>query len=393
MEKHALIISTVSGFLLKFESDNVSILQDLGYIVHYASNFNEQFYHFRPEELEERGIRVHHIDVARSPYQLRTNAVALRQVLDIIRTYDIRLIHCHEPMGGVLGRLAAAVQNDPRIKVIYTAHGFHFYKGAPLINNTLYYAAERILAHYTDALLLINGEDLARSRKLKLRSGGIVRLIPGVGLDMDSYYEADAAAFRAFRQSYGIADDAFFLLSVGELNENKNHLVVLKALKSLRDRGLLPQELVYGICGEGFLHQKLEQWCRELGLSEHVCLYGYCVDVRPYICMSNASIFPSKREGLGMAALESLSMGRPVIASDNRGTREYMRPGENGYLCRWDDPESFAEMILRLHRMSAQEYEALCRACRPSVTHFSRRTTHQIMTSVYMELDRKVCEE
>lgn len=393
MKKHALILSTVSGFLLKFESDNVQILQQMGYVVHYAANMNEQFYHYNPEELAALGVQFHHVDVARSPYQLRSNAAALRQVLQIIRNYDIRLIHCHEPMGGVLGRLAAAIQNDPRIKVIYTAHGFHFYKGAPLVNNTLYYAAERFLAHYTDVLILINGEDLDNSRKLTLRSGGSVHLIPGVGLDMEFYREADASASRVCRQNYGVAEDAFFLLSVGELNENKNHLVVLRALKSLKDRGLLPRELIYGICGEGFLHQKLEQWCREFGLMDHVRLYGYCSDVRPYISMADVFLFPSKREGLGMAALEALSMGKPVVAADNRGTREYIRPGENGYLCRCDDPESFAEMILRIYRISAQEYASVCQACRPSVAHFSRENTHRIMKSVYESLDRKVCRQ
>lgn len=390
--KQALIISTVSGFLLKFESENVKLLQSMGYQVHYAANMDEPFYAFRREDLAAMGVQAHHIPVARSPYMLRINAKALRALVKIVRECSISLIHCHEPMGGVLGRLAAAMVPERKIRVVYTAHGFHFYEGAPIVNKTVYYTAERLLARFTDELVLINREDFLAAERFRLKSGGGVWQIPGVGLDLDTYARPDPEERARCRAERGIGQDRFLVLSVGELNENKNHQVILKAMKDLKDRGLLPENLCYGICGEGFLRDELQRMIREFGLSDVVQLYGYCVNVREYLSMADAVAFPSIREGLGMAAVEALAMGIPVLAADNRGTREYMRPGENGFVCEWDDVSGFAGMLLRLYRMDPQEREEMGRRCRASVEGFSSIHTADIMKKVYEKIDEKVEE-
>ncbi len=391
--KQALIISAVSGFLLKFESDNVQLLQSMGYQVHFASNMQEQFYHFREEQLTQLGVEYHHIEIARSPYMLMQNLRALKQLLQLIRTHGIQLIHCHEPMGGVLGRLAAALLPKQQLRVVYTAHGFHFYRGAPLVNNTVYYTAERLLARFTDSLVLINQEDYTAAKRLRLKAGGSVWQIPGVGLDMSTFSLPDPAVRARNRHSHGISEDAFLLLSVGELNENKNHQVILSALKLLKERQLLPRELRYGICGDGFLREELEQMIRRFGLSDVVQLFGYCTDIQNYYSMADAVAFPSMREGLGMAGLEALAMGIPVLAAENRGTREYIRSGENGFMCDWNDAEAFAQRILQLYGMSREELEQMHRRCRDSAAAFSREKTRSIMTAVYQQLDRKLVEQ
>ena len=139
--KKALIITNLSGFLWKFELDNVALLQSLGYEVHFASNINEKGYPFEVYELEELGIVFHHIEIARSPYMWKMNARALKQIKQIIKEEHIGIIHCHTPVGALLGRLAVVGNaNRKKLKVIYTAHGFHFYKGAPLLNNIVFKA-------------------------------------------------------------------------------------------------------------------------------------------------------------------------------------------------------------------------------------------------------------
>ena len=181
--KRILIVANVSSFLYKFERGDVRILQSLGYEVHCAANMHEQHHEGETQVMEQMGVIMHHISVARSPYLYHDNRTALAQLLLLIEKLDIRVLHCHTPVGGVLGRLAGRLSKRP-LYVLYTAHGFHFYKGAPLLNNTLYYLAERALAAHTDVLITINEEDHARARRLKLRPGGSVWLIPGVGLDM-----------------------------------------------------------------------------------------------------------------------------------------------------------------------------------------------------------------
>ena len=155
--KKILIITTIGGFLPQFEMNDVKLLMEQGYEIHYATNFTNPVYELNLKELEEMGIRLHPVDIQKSPLHIRQNIRALRELCAIIKTEEIRVLHCHNPMGGVLGRLAAmTMQAAVRPYVIYTAHGFHFYKGAPLLNWLLFYPAEFFLAGYTDCIVTIN---------------------------------------------------------------------------------------------------------------------------------------------------------------------------------------------------------------------------------------------
>ncbi len=169
MEKHILILTTTNDFLGKFEQENVRILQQRGYVVHYATNVNEPHYFSDLERLSKMDVIVHPIEIARSPFMLQDNQRALRQILELMRKHPIQAIHCHTPVGGLLGRLAGRLCQERNIIVMYTAHGFHFYKEAPLINHLIYYRVEKMLAHYTDILIVINEEDYRSARKFRLK--------------------------------------------------------------------------------------------------------------------------------------------------------------------------------------------------------------------------------
>ena len=387
MSSNILILACVGGFLDKFEKEDARILKDIGFDVHYAANMREQHYIFDPAEFDELGIAAHHIDIERSPYMTGNYLNALPQVIKLIRENGIRVIHCHEPVGGVIGRLAGrwCCRRGMPVKVIYTVHGFHFYKGAPLINNTLYRWAEMFLARYTDILVTINREDHRNGQKLHLKKGGKVYRIPGVGLDMGHFRPLTPKERKKARDKLGIGD-RFFLVSIGELNENKNQITVLRALKKMRDDGKDISGILYGICGDGFFHDRIREWIREMGLQDNVILYEYCMDVRPILGCADASIFPSHREGLGMAGLEALSMGIPLIASDNRGTREYMVHKENGFVFDSRRAETAAEGIEYMMGMDGAEREKMGEACRRSVRRFDRKHTNEIMKSVYEEV-------
>ena len=150
MEKHILILAATHDFLWKFERENVKILQGMGYVVHYAANIKEPHYISHQEQFRQMGVRAHHIEIALSPFLVQDNQKALRQLLGLIRRYPIRAIHCHTPVGGLLGRLAGRFCRARKLVVVYTAHGFHFYKGAPLWNRSAYYWAEKQLARGWD---------------------------------------------------------------------------------------------------------------------------------------------------------------------------------------------------------------------------------------------------
>lgn len=386
--RNILILTTVSGFLDKFEKDDTRILQDMGYTVHYAANMNEQHYPFDEEEIRQMGIRIHHIDIARSPYMFRYNCRAAIQLRKIIRNNHICAIHCHTPVGGMLGRLMGCW--FPDLKIVYTAHGFHFYKGAPFINNSVYYTVERVLARHTDILVVINKEDYENAKKFHLRKGGTVCRIPGVGLDLQRFRPLSPGEKQEARERLGIGREEYFIVSVGELNENKNQQIILRALDQMRKEGADISHIRYGICGDGFWKEKLQQQIADLRLEGIVTMYGYCSHVPEILGCADVSVFPSRREGLGMAGLEALALGIPLLAADNRGTREYMQPGMNGYFCKSDSVRDWIDGLERIRQMSAEERSRMEEICRKSVELFSKENTASIMKLVYQDLDKRV---
>lgn len=393
MDRQILILTTVREFLGKFEKENVKILQEMGYSVHYAANMADQRDLFDKEEVEKLGVHIHHIEIERSPYMIRNNKKAFLRLIELVRKYRISIIHCHTPVGGVLGRLLGRYFKKDGIKIIYTAHGFHFYKGAPLINNSIFYWVERSLAHYTDILVVINREDYENGKRLRLKKGGKLCYIPGIGLDMDRFRILSDEERRENRAALGIGQEQFFLVSVGELNDNKNQGIILRALALMRDRGEDISDIVYGVCGDGFLRDRMERQVRELGLEKHVRMFGFHKEITEILGCADLSVFPSRREGLGMAALESLAMGIPVAASDNRGTREYMAEGQNGYVCGYRDVEGFARAIRKCREMKEGEREKMKERCRQSVVRFDKKYTNEIMRDVYRMAEKMVMGE
>ena len=386
-DKNILILTTVSGFLCKFEIENVKILQQLGYVVHYATNMKEQHYHFDEDELKQLNVQVHHIDIARSPYMLRANVRAFSQLTDIVKEYHIQAVHSHAPVGGVLARLLGKRFKEQNLKVIYTAHGFHFYKGAPLINNTIYYYVEKHLARSTDVLLVINDEDYQSVRDFRLKKGGILRKISGVGLDMEKFCPLSKTQRKKKREKLGIGETDIFALSVGELNANKNQGTVLKALAKRRQMNGDAQHIKYGICGEGFLREHIHSEIKRLCLEDVVTMFQYCTNIPEILGCADFLIFPSQREGLGMAGVESLAMQIPVLASNNRGTREYMQHMENGYVCEYNDIEGFIKGMDYLANLTKEQRSAMQERATESVKRFDKAVVSLEMREVYQKLD------
>ena len=390
MKEHVLILATTNNFLLRFEYDNLKLLLGMGYTVHYAANLLEPVYTDDRLKLHAMGVRLHHIDIARSPYMLKANLKALFELKRIIEKYNIKIIHCHTPVGGVLGRLSARLTGKTtRPVVIYTAHGFHFYKGAPLYNRLVFYSAERVLAHFTDILIVINSEDLAAAKRLRLKKGASVYKIDGVGVNLKKYKPQSDKLRCRLRRVLGLRPGDFFILSVGELNHNKNHTDMLLALKLLKDEGSL-ENIKYGIVGDGFLKWQLVSKIKELGLYSTVTLYGSRLSPRAFLAAADAMAFVSKREGLGMAALEALAMGVPVIATDNRGTREYMQDGQNGFVVPLGDTAALAKSILTLKNLSADKLFKMKNCATATALKFDTLVTRECMKRVYNDAQNRI---
>lgn len=273
-----LIITTTSGFLSQFELNNVKLLQERGYQVHYATNFGVPVYEVKDDTLRNMGVVLHHISIEKNPFKIKKNIWALRELTRIIEREQIDVIHCHNPNGGVLGRLAAAFSKRKPF-VIYTAHGFHFFKGAPVKNWLFYYPVEKMLAKLSDIIITINHEDYNRAKRFRYKKHGSAELIPGVGVDLGLFepieaHNEDREKSAVIREQWGIPRDAFHIVSAGELNENKNHIVVIKALAQLQNKNIY-----YSICGEGDRRDALDEEIQRNGLSDRVVLRGYRNDM------------------------------------------------------------------------------------------------------------------
>ncbi len=373
--KKALIITTISGFVPQFEINNVRILQEMGYEVHYASNFEHPVYDFDTRLFADMGIITHHFPIEKSPFHGIRNTAAFFCLKKLLQTEEFDLIHCHNPMGGVLGRLAGWLY-APGAVMIYTAHGFHFYRKAPLKNWLMYYPVERLLAHKTDIIVTINREDFERASHFLLKKNGKVWQIPGVGLDVRRFHPEPGTRTEE-KKKLGFPENSFLLLSVGELNSNKNHQAVILALAQLRDKAVF-----YGICGRGKGRKKLEKLIVKEGLQDHVKLLGYRKDVESVLHGADCFIFPSRREGFGMAAVEAMASGIPLITSDCRGTREYMMHGKTGLVCRDNSPDAYATAIEKM-KTNASVRNTMGRVCRKQALQFSKEESARVMRLVY----------
>lgn len=375
--KKILYVTTASGFLPHFLTNDVLTIQDMGYEVHYASNFNVSVYEYDESFFQSMGIKKHQIDILRTPYNLKQNVRTVRQLKRIIENESIDIVHCHNPVGGVLARIAVLFsKNNP--KVIYTTHGLNFYKGSSKLSWLVYYPIEKLLAHKTDAIVTINGEDYNTVKKhFKLRDkNSFVEQIYGVGLNTDKFIP-NSGISNVKRQELGIPQEVFNIITVAQLNDNKNQKVILEAISRLPHLNLY-----YTICGEGPALLTLEGLIKELNLEGKVCLLGFRNDIVDILQTADCFAFPSYREGLGMAAIEALSCGIPLIAANNRGTREYAIDGVNSIVCNPNKVEDFVEAISKLYE-DKEFRQSLANNCRDSIKDFSEQSETKIMRSVY----------
>lgn len=270
--------------------------------------------------------------ISRKPLSTK-NIKSYLELKKLIDSNQYTLIHCHTPVGGMLTRLAARKARKNGTKVLYTAHGFHFYKGAPLQNWLIYYPIERVLAHFTDAIITINNEDYERAQKFKC----VVYFTHGIGVQIVNSKSTD---LNDLKTHLGIKNEDIVLISIGELNNNKNHESVIKALSKIRNK-----HIKYLICGDGNKREYLKKLICKLNLQDNVFLLGYQKNVFNYLSISDLFLFPSIREGLSVSLLEAMSVGLFVSCSKIRGNRDLVVEGENGNFFNPNDIRSIKYQI------------------------------------------------
>ncbi len=322
MRKKVLMLASVASMIDQFNMPNIRLLQEMGYEVSIACNFEEgntcDAARIRKLKkiLRNMCVTVYQWDCPRNIYAISKCVRAYYQLSMILQLQDFAWIHCHSPSGGALGRIAAYKNN---VKVVYTAHGFHFYQGAPVKNWLLYYPAEKLLSYITNILITVNREDYVLAKRL-LKAKRIY-YIPGIGIDIgrfpDRRPKVVAKNRRKVCKAYQIPENAILLLSVGELSIRKNHRTAIRALAELRR-----VDVYYLICGQGEQKQALLGEADKLGVSRYIRFAGYQENVADIYYAADIFVFPSLQEGMPVALMEAMASGLPCVASLVRGSRE-----------------------------------------------------------------------
>ncbi|MDU5140848.1 MAG: glycosyltransferase family 4 protein [Paenibacillus dendritiformis] len=334
MPNKILFCATVDYHISSFHLPVLQWFKQRGWEIHIAAK----------GELElPYADRKFNIPFERSPFRWR-NREAYREVKRLIERHGYQIVHCHTPVGGVLARLASRRARRQGTRVIYTAHGFHFCRGAPLINWMLYYPVEKLLARSTDCLITINQEDyrLAVRRRFKAKR---IEHVHGVGVSGERFYPALPEDKASLRERTSFDRNDILLFYAAEFNRNKNHQLLIHALARIRERA--PQVRLL-LAGEGALLEACQSVSVKLGVDRHVHFLGYRDDIPDLLRMSDIAVSGSLREGLPVQMMEAMACGLPVIATRNRGHLELVCDGRNGYLVPPQAAEQFAERIATL---------------------------------------------
>lgn len=368
MKRKVLFVATVYRMHVQvFHLPYMKWFQEQGYEVHLCCRNDTP----DPEITIPYCDKWMELPFERSPLN-KANLAVYPQLKAIIDREDYALIHCNTPVGGVLGRLCARAARKKGTKVVYTAHGFHFFDGAPLKNWLLFYPVERLLSRYTDLLITMNDEDDRRAKKFHARKTAMVN---GVGVDL-SRFEVDVDR-DAVRSKLGIPQDAHVLISVGEHSARKNHETVVRALALLENVHLL-------FCGVGDREESLKAMAKELGVEEYTHFLGFRRDVPELLMASDVFVFPSLQEGLPVSQMEAMAAGLPCVVSDVRGNADLIQNGEGGFLRKPYDCAGFAEDIAMLLGDPALR-ESMAQRNRSVMKNYSLDAVIGQMTELYLE--------
>lgn len=317
-----------------FGQSDYKVLLNMGHEVHIAANFNEEI-----DKFDNPNVIKHQIDFDRNPFSIQ-NLKALKQLKKLFRKEDFELIHCQSPSGGAITRLASKETRKRGTKVLYTAHGLHFFEGAPKKNWIMYYNFEKFFGKYTDCIITINNEDFYLAKnKLKIDN---VEHVHGVGIDLNKFKPQTKNRKLELRNKYGYNENEYILIYVGELSYRKNQDMIIEAMKRLNSK---INNIKLLLVGNGILESKYKEKVIKYGLEQQIDFLGYRKDIVDLMALSDLAISTSKQEGLPVNIMEAMATGLPLVVTNCRGNRDLIKHKQNGYVVEINDLSSFEKYI------------------------------------------------
>lgn len=347
----------------------LKIALDMGYEVWFGTNRSD------PDELPcELPVHMYDSHTYRSIINFKDNYIAYKNLMRVLSRGDFEVIHCNTPIGGVIGRLCGKKAHIN--KVIYTAHGFHFYKGAPLINRTFLKWAEMIMAHWTDVIITMNREDYEAAKKFHIRNNGNVYYIPGVGINTEEYREFTVDK-DILRNEMGLSINDCVCISMGDLIPRKNYKTAIEAIAKCKIKNVH-----YLICGEGPEMDILKQFASECKISDRIHFLGFRTDIKALLKISDIFLFSTLQEGMPRSMMEAMASGLPCIASNIRGNVDLLDDGKGGFLVSPNDTEAFAQRIHDL-AIDSELRERMAQNNLERIKQFDVKEVEKILREIY----------
>ena len=326
--KKIMVITTTDNMIWQFLIPHIKHMQELGNTVECVCARTGFWF----DELKEKhGLTMHEIDFGRNPFKLK-NIKGYKQLCKLQEERKFEVVYCQQPVGALMGRLFG---KKFKLPVIYTAHGFHFFKGCSFVNKLVYKPVEKWLAKYTDVLVTINDEDYQNALKMKAKK---VYKINGIGMEFNKY-EPLRETKDEIRESIDIAKDDFVITTIAEFIDRKNYKTMLKSIALLKDK---IKNLKFLICGRGRNELKIKKQIEELQIQDQVKMLGYRKDINRLLTCSDIFFLASYQEGLTLSVIEAMSFGLPCVVSNVRGNRDLIVSGKGGFIADPEDAKSFA---------------------------------------------------
>lgn len=343
--KKILFAANLESFFTKFLIPQLKYFKEKGYEVHVATKLENLSIPYCDKKYD--------VDFARG-FNLKQNINSYKQMKKIFNENHYDIVSCHTPFGGAITRLAYKNCKVKDTKMVYMAHGFHFYKGAPILNWLLFYTAEKYLAKYTDELITMNLEDYERA-KSKFKTN--VHYVKGIGLDSSKFdFKFTQKDKLELRKSLGLKKDDFVMIYPAEINKNKNQIWLINTLKPLLEKNkhfkvLLP--------GRDSLNGECQKIVEKYKLEKQILFLGFRNDIPKLLKISDLSISASLREGLPVNILEAVYCGLPIVVTNCRGNRDLIKHGKNGFIIKKNDSEDFCKKVLFYSKQNKEKFKSL----------------------------------
>lgn len=374
--KRVLYVTTVSRTINAFLIPHIKMLIDNGYEVHCASSLDKPI----DDELIKKGVKFFEVPFSRNPLGIG-NIKAFNKLKELQKINNYDIIHVHTPIAAIYGRLVKIT--FPKVKTIYTAHGYHFLKGGSKIGWLVYYPIEKIMAKFTDVTININNEDYEITKnKLKPKK---CYLVNGVGLDLSKYKKVNEEEVNKVRTELGLSKDDFVILMIAEINKNKNHKQIIHAMELLKDK----YESIKVLCvGEGSLEHEVKNDINSKYLHNRVFMLGYREDVTILINTCDIGVLMSYREGLPRNIMELMACGRKIIATNIRGCRDIVCNDYVGTLVEVGDYKATAEAIEKYYLLNDKSFSVS-----KEIEKYDVEAVNRQLAKIYDEISGEISVE